>query len=82
VKFLTALESDWDAHSICIDTSAECRTVSDRSMFLISIGLSRDTLGRKFRGNEGDRGEVLDGVGKRLGRTFYLYVELFGLCDS
>jgi hypothetical protein len=42
-------------------------------MFLISIGLSRDTLGRKFRGNGGDGGEVLDGVGKRLRRTFDLH---------
>jgi hypothetical protein len=46
----------------------------------VQVLLSRDTLGRKFRGNGGDRGEVLDGVGKRLGSTFYLYMELFGLC--
>jgi hypothetical protein len=51
-------------------------------MFVIPIGLSRDTLGRKFRGNGEDGGEVLDGIGKRLGRTFDLYIELFGLYVS
>jgi hypothetical protein len=36
-------------------------------------------LGRKFRGNGGDGGEVLDGVGKRLGRTFDLHLNTRGM---
>jgi hypothetical protein len=43
LKFLKALESDWDAHSIYSWTSSACRTVSCRPISLYSIGLSRNT---------------------------------------